>query len=1081
MFDLIKKIFGGSKSDKDVKELQPLVDEINEVYKTLDRLSDDELKSKTEEFRKTIAKNNEEIQSELDELNRSLIEDSLGAQETFEAHEKREELEKELFDSTNATLDDILPEAFAVVKEVCRRLTERGHVYEYAGNTNKWAMVPYDVQLMGGIVIHQGRIAEMQTGEGKTLVSILPMYLNALPQKGLHLVTVNDYLARRDCEWMQPVFDFLGITVGALQAKMENTQRQEIYKRDITYGTNNEFGFDYLRDNMVTKSEHMVQRGHWFAIVDEIDSVLIDEARTPLIISGPVGQTNQKFNEINPRVVQMVNQQTKLVNNVLSEVQDFVGMKDKEKKEKLGVALLTAHRGLPKHKRLRKMLQDPDNAKLMQETELFYLQDQGRKMKEIDETLFYVIEEKNHQVDITQMGRDLLTKAGEDPDMYLLPDIAAEMSEIEGDGNLTLEEKQAKKDEINLRFSERSDVIHTLNQLLRAHSLYDRDIEYVVQEGKVQIVDEHTGRILDGRRYSDGLHQAIEAKEGVKVERDTQTFATITLQNYYRLYNKLAGMTGTAETEEAEFEKIYELDVVVIPTNRPIVRDDQNDFIYRTQREKYKAIIDKIIEYRDEGRAILVGTASVEVSEVLSKLLQRQKIKHTVLNAKQHAREADIVAQAGKPGAITIATNMAGRGTDIKLDPEVKAAGGLAIIGSERHDSRRIDRQLRGRAGRQGDPGSSRFYISMEDKLMRLFGGDRMSSIMQTIKIPEGEPIEHSMMNKTVERSQKKVEENNFSVRKRLLDYDDVMNKQRSVIYKRRAYALRGERLRGEIFDYLEEQIEVWYEHMQSEPEAWKEVANDIRTNLLLDLKLDKEKAADLTSADFEELVLSESKKFYDRKEEMLGTDFMRQLEKVAVLQTIDEKWKEHLRVMDNLKEGIHLRSYGQKDPLLEYKKEAFELFGDLVQDINKQTISFAFRFFPQMAVRNEDGKSVPTGNAQPPAVPEGQKGTINSSETNGKPQPRRRPVMPSMQSSNSTSPMTFSRPQTSFEGEAPQQREPEGDQSSTLSKTVVREKPKIGRNDIVTLVYSDGKQMEGKYKKFQVDIEEGRAEIVES
>lgn len=1089
MFGLIKKIFGGSKSDKDVKELQPLVDEINAVYKGLSGLSDEELAAKTDEFRDRISKNAQEINDELAELDRELKEENLDAAATLNAHDRRDELEKELFENIQATLDEILPEAYAVVKEVCRRLTERKHAYEYVGNHNVWNMVPYDVQLMGGIVIHQGRIAEMQTGEGKTLVSIMPMYLNALPQKGLHLVTVNDYLARRDCEWMKPVFDFLGISVGALQANMPNQKRQELYKQDITYGTNNEFGFDYLRDNMVTNSEHMVQRGHWFAIVDEIDSVLIDEARTPLIISGPVGATNQKYGEMNPRINKLVSEQTKLVNKVLNDVQDIVGTDDKEKREKLGVALLTAYRGLPKHKRLRKMLQDPANAKLLNETELVYLQDQGRKMKEIDETLYYIIEEKNHQIDVSEMGRELLTKSGEDPDMYLLPDIAAEMSEIEGDESLSAEEKQLKIDTINLQFSERSDIIHTMNQLLRAHSLYDKDVDYVVQDGKVQIVDEHTGRILDGRRYSDGLHQAIEAKEGVKVERDTQTFATITLQNYYRLYHKLAGMTGTAETEEAEFDKIYELDVVVIPTNRPIVRDDQQDLIFRTQREKFNAVIEEIIRLRDEGRAVLVGTASVEVSELLSKMLQRRKIQHSVLNAKQHEREADIVANAGKKGAITIATNMAGRGTDIKLDPDVKLAGGLAIIGSERHDSRRIDRQLRGRSGRQGDPGSSRFYLSMEDKLMRLFGGERMAGIMQSIKIPEGEPIEHSMMSKTVERAQKKVEENNFAIRKRLLDYDDVMNKQREVIYKRRAYALRGERLRGEIFDYLDELTEDWYARLTQEPDAYKLVNNEIRTSLLIDLKLTEDKAKDLTEDEFKELVFTEAKKFYDRKEEMLGIDFMRQLEKVAVLQTIDEKWKEHLRVMDNLKEGIHLRSYGQKDPLLEYKKEAFDLFQGLIWDINKQTVNFAFRYFPQMAVKDADGNVRPIGNAQAPHAKEETEGRPQQGETHKQNPPRRPagapPAVAAAFSSSSTSPMSFSRPTSSFETGGsqqqgrPQHSEPEGDQAYTVSKTVVREQPKIGRNDIVTVEYGDGTRSEGKYKKFEADIEAGKAQVV--
>lgn len=660
-----------------------------------------------------------------------------------------------------------MPQAYAVVKQACKRLKDRGYAYTYTGQHYVWDMVPFDVQLMGAIVLHEGKIAEMATGEGKTLVAVMPLYLNSLAGKGCHLVTVNDYLARRDAEWMKPVYDFLGVTVGVIQSNMTTEQRQKEYNCDITYGTNNEFGFDYLRDNMVIDAKDIVQRGHWYAIVDEVDSVLIDEARTPLIISGPVEHTTDEiYQEMEPRVRRMVEAQTKLVNQIVSEAQKLLESGSKEDREAAGVLLLRAYRGLPKHKRLTKLLQEPEYLKLLKETELLYLRDQGQRMHEIDDELYYTIDEKNHNVDITEKGRQMLCTAQEDPNMFVIPDIATELSQIEGDSSLSPEEKQKKKDELYVLYSERSEKIHAINQLLVAFSLYEKDVEYVVQDGKVLIVDEFTGRILEGRRYSEGLHQAIEAKEHVRVERDTQTLATITIQNYFRMYKKLAGMTGTAETEAAEFEKIYGLDVVVIPTNKPVIRIDKDDLIFRTKREKYNAIIEAIEEELKKGRAVLVGTTSVEVSELLSKMLRRKGIPHNVLNAKHHQREAEIIAQAGRKGTVTIATNMAGRGTDIKIDHEVRKNGGLAIIGSERHEARRIDRQLRGRAGRQGDPGTSQFFISLEDDLMRLFGGERIANIMQKLKIPEGEPIFHPMITKNVEKSPEKKSRDNFGIRK---------------------------------------------------------------------------------------------------------------------------------------------------------------------------------------------------------------------------------------------------------------------------------------------------------------------------
>lgn len=951
MLNFFKK-FIKTKHEKDIERLKPIVAKINEYYEKFDLLTDEEIRAKTQEFKEFVQSKIADLEHRKQQLSEKLRNEVLTPNEVADVREEIKKIDKEIFETVEDALDEILPQAYAVVKQACKRLKERGYAYTYTGQHYVWDMIPFDVQLMGAIVLHEGKIAEMATGEGKTLVAVMPLYLNSLAGKGCHLVTVNDYLARRDAEWMKPVYDFLGVTVGVIQSNMTTEQRQREYACGITYGTNNEFGFDYLRDNMVIDANDIVQRGHWYAIVDEVDSVLIDEARTPLIISGPVEHTtDQIYQEMEPRVRRLVEAQTKLINQIVADAQRLLESGKKEDREAAGVLLLRAYRGLPKHKRLSKLLQEPEYLKLMKDTELLYLRDQGQRMHEIDDELYYTIDEKNHNVDITEKGRQMLCSAQEDPNMFVIPDIATELSLIEGDSSLTPEEKQKKKDELYVLYSERSEKIHAIHQLLVAFSLYEKDVEYVVQDGKVLIVDEFTGRILEGRRYSEGLHQAIEAKEHVRVERDTQTLATITIQNYFRMYKKLAGMTGTAETEAAEFEKIYGLDVVVIPTNKPVIRIDKDDLIFRTKREKYNAIIQAIEEELKRGRAVLVGTTSVEVSELLSKMLRRKGIPHNVLNAKHHQKEAEIIAQAGRKGTVTIATNMAGRGTDIKIDHEVRKNGGLAIIGSERHEARRIDRQLRGRAGRQGDPGTSQFFISLEDDLMRLFGGERIASIMQKLKIPEGEPIFHPLITKNVEKAQKKVEENNFGIRKRLLEYDNVMNQQREVIYTRRRYALTGERLRPEIFEYIEDLAHDWYEeyHPDLKVEEFKSI---VRSTLLCEIELTKDEFENLKKEEVIRRVLEAAKEFYDRKEQFLGTEFMAQLERIATLQVIDEKWREHLREMDDLREGIHLRSYGQKDPLLEYKAEAYKLFVDLIKNINRDIVKFVFRYFPPVIER---------------------------------------------------------------------------------------------------------------------------------
>ena len=940
---LIKKVFG-DKNTRALKELWPIVDQIKSEYETIKDLSEEELKQKTVEFKEYIAEATAELRQKIEELKESLKADDFEG-DIEDIHEELRELNEELDDKYEAVLTEILPQAFAVVKATCQNLV--GKSWDAAGSKVTWNMVPYDVQLLGGIVLHQGKIAEMATGEGKTLVATLPIYLNALTGRGVHVVTVNDYLAKRDSEWMGEVFKYHGLTVGCIINTMDTDTRKEIYKCDVTYGTNNEFGFDYLRDNMAIAKEHRVQRVHNFAIVDEVDSVLIDEARTPLIISGPVGNTEHKFDEMKPKVERLFRKQASLVAAIVQDAEKILN--DGGDREQAGINLLRAYRGFPKNKKLAKLFSEPEYKKLMTTTELEFLREKEKRMPEIDEELYFAIDEKNNSINLTEKGREELgLGTAEGKELFILPDIGTETAKIDNDESLSNEDKLKKKDELYHVYSERMDRIHTINQLLKAYSLFEKDDEYVITEdGKIAIVDEFTGRVLPGRRYSDGLHQAIEAKENVKVERDTQTMATITLQNYFRLYKKLAGMTGTAETEEGEFLEIYKLEVVVVPTNRPVARDDQDDFIYRTKREKLNAVLDKIKSLKEEKVPVLVGTTSVELSETISRMLKRQGIAHNVLNAKQHKSEAEIVAFAGQPGAVTIATNMAGRGTDIKLGEGVKDKGGLYILGTERHESRRIDRQLRGRAGRQGDPGTSKFFISLEDDLMRLFSSDKVTTVMSRIGFEEGEALTHPMITKSVERAQKKVEENNFAIRKRLLEYDDVMNQQREVIYKRRRRALEGERLKTEVLElldeYLEDLIDKYYDDINVEG-----INNDLRQHLLIDVKLDPESFEIKGKDGIKDEIKNAAVEFYARKEEMLGSELMARLERYAVLSVIDEKWKEHLREMDDLKEGIGLRAYGQKDPLVEYKAESFHLFVSLVNEIRNDVVSFCFKFFPQ-------------------------------------------------------------------------------------------------------------------------------------
>jgi len=952
---ILTSIFG-SKHDRDIKRLRPRIDEINEIFHSLKDKRDDWFIDRTGEFKQALKQPVEEY------LERIAGEEDL-------TRERKKEIYGEIL---GPQLDAILPEAFAMVKEVCRRLV--GRSWDVCGITTRWDMVPYDCQLIGGIVLHEGKIAEMATGEGKTLVATMPLYLNALTGLGVHLVTVNDYLARRDSEWMGQIYKSLGLTVGCIQTQMPPQVRREQYNCDIVYGTNNEFGFDYLRDNMAVQAEDMVQRGFFYSIVDEVDSVLIDEARTPLIISGPVESSmNFRFNEMKPLVANLVRKQNQLCAAIISEGEKLL---EEGKDYEAGVKFLIAERGAPKNKRLLKLYKEKGIKQLVQRALTDYMRD--KKLHELDNQLYFSIDEREHTITLEDMGRALLSP--DDQKLFEIPDIAEGLVAIDNDDRYSDEEKIAAKEELYRRHAERSEKNHAINQLLRAYQLYEKDNEYVVQDGKVLIVDEFTGRLMPGRRYSDGLHQAIEAKEGVTIEGETQTLATITLQNYFRMYDKLAGMTGTAETEASEFWEIYKLDVVVIPTNRPVRRIDYEDQIYRTRNEKYKAIIDEIINLHDKNIPVLVGTVSVEVSEILSRMLKRQGIGHSVLNAKYHQQEAEIVAKAGIPGAVTIATNMAGRGTDIKLGEKVVKSPycmlvkpvseteecrfyrelkceknvpcGLHIIGTERHESRRIDRQLRGRAGRQGDPGSSRFYLSLEDDLMRLFGSDRIAAVMDRLGAKEGEVIEHGMVTKAIERAQKRVEAQNFSIRKHLLEYDNVMNSQREVIYNRRLACLKGKNLRDETIEQVQEIVENCVREFCPEneyPENWNinGLRQKMRNIFLMDFNWPKEEIAKLNQQELSRRLTDGAMKIYEEKERILGEEVMRRLERFSFLMAIDHEWKEHLYEMDHLRTGIGLRAYGQRDPLIEFKKEGYKMFMEMLGRIDELAISNIYKLRP--------------------------------------------------------------------------------------------------------------------------------------
>ena len=1012
--EFIGKLFG-NKATRDMKEIKPWVDKVKAVYPEISKLSNDELRARTEELKKYIKASAVEEQKKIEELKATIEATEIEQREPIFA--QIDKLEKEVLDKYEKALDEVHPQAFAIVKDTARRFTENTEIEVIAtdfdrllaaqgkdfvriegdkaiwqnhwiagGNDMQWAMVHYDVQLFGGTVLHRGKIAEMATGEGKTLVATLPVFLNALTGNGVHVVTVNDYLAKRDSEWMGPLYQFHGLSVDCIDKHQPNSDaRRRAYMADITFGTNNEFGFDYLRDNMASSPKDLVQRKHNYAIVDEVDSVLIDDARTPLIISGPVPKgEDQLFEQLRPLVERLVEVQRKLATQYLTEAKRLIASEDQKEVEAGFLSLFRSHKALPKNKALIKYLSEPGIKAGMLKTEEIYMEQNNKRMPEAVEPLYFVIDEKLKSVDLTDKGIELITGNAADPTLFVLPDIAAQLSELETLG-LDEEEKLAKKDELLTNYAIKSERVHTINQLLKAYTMFEKDTDYVVLEGQVKIVDEQTGRIMDGRRWSDGLHQAVEAKERVKIEAATQTFATITLQNYFRMYHKLSGMTGTAETEAGEFWDIYKLDVVVIPTNRPIARKDMNDRVYKTKREKYKAVIEEIEKMVEAGRPVLVGTTSVEISEMLSKMLSLRKIEHNVLNAKLHQKEADIVARAGQKSIVTIATNMAGRGTDIKLSDEVKAAGGLAIIGTERHESRRVDRQLRGRAGRQGDVGSSVFFVSLEDDLMRLFSSDRIASVMDKLGFKEGEMIEHKMISNSIERAQKKVEENNFGIRKRLLEYDDVMNKQRTVIYTKRRHALMGERIGMDIVnmiwdrcayavelgDYENVKMEM-FQTLAMETPFTEEEFNSTKQEELV------EKAFEAAMANFKRkteriamianpvikqvyenqghmyenimIPITDGKRMYNipvnlkAAYETEGKEIVKSFEKAILLHTIDEGWKENLRELDELKHSVQNASYEQKDPLLIFKLESVKLFDNMVNKINNQTISVLMR-----------------------------------------------------------------------------------------------------------------------------------------
>jgi preprotein translocase subunit SecA len=1012
---LFNKILGnllGTKADRDLKEIQPMVDKILAVYPEIEKFSNDKLRERVWEIKKYIREYVANEENAILELKNKSENPEIEVNEKEKFYDQIDKLEKDIDEKYEVVLNEVLPEVFAIVKDTARRFNDNAilevSAQDYdrnlaadmahieikgdkaywkntwiAGGTEvTWEMVHYDVQLFGGVALHSGRIAEMATGEGKTLVATLPVFLNALTGKGVHIVTVNDYLAKRDAEWMGPIYQFHGLTVDCIDKHQPNSDdRRKAYNCDITFGTNNEFGFDYLRDNMALSPQDLVQRKHNYAIVDEVDSVLIDDARTPLIISGPIPKgENQEFLALKPRVEKIVDAQRRLVNQILADAKKNL---QENNSEKAGFLLLQAHKGLPKNKALIKLLSEEGNKALMLKTENHYMQENSKNMHLVTDDLYFVIEEKQNSIELTDIGIDLISTS-DDPEFFILPDIGSEIAELEKTEK-NEKEKLTIKDKLLQDYAVKSERVHTINQLLKAYALFENDVEYVVIDNKVKIVDEQTGRIMEGRRYSDGLHQAIEAKENVKVEAATQTFATITLQNYFRMYHKLAGMTGTAETEAGELWDIYKLDVVVIPTNRNIVRDDREDLVYKTKREKYNAVIDEIVELVNNGRPVLVGTTSVEISELLSRMLKMKGINHNVLNAKLHQREADIVAEAGRKGTVTIATNMAGRGTDIKLSKEVKEAGGLAIVGTERHESRRVDRQLRGRAGRQGDPGSSQFYVSLEDDLMRLFSSDRIAGMMDRLGLKEGEVIQHSMISKSIERAQKKVEENNFGIRKRLLEYDDVMNSQREVIYKRRRNALYGDRLSVDIANIMYDVVESITNQFHSS-DGFEEFNFELIRTLSIESPIKEDEFLKANTQEIVEKLYNLILQTYKRKEETISKqahpvirdvyekqsaiyenivvpisdgarifrvvtnlkkayetearELVRSYEKTVVLATIDDNWKEHLRELDDLKQSVQNATYEQKDPLLIYKFESFELFQQMIDKVNKDVVS---------------------------------------------------------------------------------------------------------------------------------------------
>ncbi|RIA10301.1 protein translocase subunit secA [Flavobacteriaceae bacterium MAR_2010_72] len=1110
----VLKVFVGDKSKQDVKSIMPIVEQVKSFEQALEQLSHDELRAKTASFKAKIAEARQPLNDKIEGLLKE-AEATEDIDQREDIYQEIDSIKDEIYTITEGVLHEILPEAFAVVKETAKRFVANTSIevsastfdreisgtkdyvtlddekaiwsnsWDAAGKPITWDMVHYDVQLIGGIAMHQGKIAEMQTGEGKTLVATLPMYLNALSGRGVHLVTVNDYLAKRDSAWMAPIFEFHGLSVDCIDYHQPNSAaRKKAYNADITYGTNNEFGFDYLRDNMAHSPDDLVQRPHHFAIVDEVDSVLVDDARTPLIISGPIPQGDRhEFIELKPKVDDIVNVQRKYLTGVLAEAKKLIAEGDTKDG---GFKLLRVYRGMPKNKALIKFLSEEGIKLLLQKTENFYMQDNNREMPKVDAELYYVIDEKNNQIELSDKGVEFLS-GKDDPNFFVMPEIGVEIAKIEAKG-LSKEQEANEKEELFKEFGIKSERIHTLNQLLKAYALFEKDIQYVVIDNKVMIVDEQTGRIMDGRRYSDGLHQAIEAKENVKIEDATQTFATVTLQNYFRMYRKLSGMTGTAVTEAGEFWEIYKLDVVEIPTNRPIARDDREDLVYKTKREKYNAVIDEVTQLSQAGRPILIGTTSVEISELLGKMLDIRKIPHNVLNAKLHKKEADIVAQAGQSGQVTIATNMAGRGTDIKLSEEVKKAGGLAIIGTERHDSRRVDRQLRGRAGRQGDPGSSQFYVSLEDNLMRLFGSERIAKMMDRMGLKEGEVIQHSMISKSIERAQKKVEENNFGVRKRLLEYDDVMNAQREVVYKRRRHALHGERLRVDLANMIYDTSEgitlsnkeandfknfefelIRFFSMSSpitEAEFDKlsaqEIAGKIYKAAFAHYREKMERNADLAFPVIKNVYETQRDKFkrivvpftdgvknlqvvtdLEKAYETQGKQLINDFEKNITLAIVDDSWKTHLRKMDELKQSVQLAVHEQKDPLLIYKFEAFELFKSMIDQVNKDVISFLFKgelpTETQNTIREARARKQEKLNTQKDEIPN----------------------------------MDERAAQSRAAGNT--QRQPE------VVETIVRDRPKIGRNDRVTIKHViSGENKTLKYKQAEPLITKGEWVLVE-